>query len=62
MFCKIGLYEHLNPNGSICTTCFKILKLRILPSYSISVFDIVLAINSDGFANIISRLMFVAEA
>jgi hypothetical protein len=34
---------------AICTTCFKTLKLCILPTERICVFPMVLTINSDSF-------------
>jgi hypothetical protein len=43
-----SLYEELSP-VTICTICFDILKLCILPTECICVFRVVLTINSDCF-------------
>jgi hypothetical protein len=39
----------LNTSGSVCTTCFSITKLRILPKKYIFVFRMILRINNYSF-------------
>jgi hypothetical protein len=51
----------LKHNGTVCTTCFNILKLYILHTDCICVFHMVLTINSDCSVNSINRSDFVAE-
>jgi hypothetical protein len=43
------LSASLKPDGSICPTCFTILKLCILPIQCTCVFRMVIRINSDYF-------------
>jgi hypothetical protein len=51
----------LKSNGSICTICFNILKLCILPTVCVCVYRMILTINSDCLPKNGNQLDFVVE-
>jgi hypothetical protein len=54
-------FNSQNPRGSMCTSCFNIQKLRILPTGRIYVFPMVITLNGDYLPKQINRLAFVTE-